>query len=58
MPTDPVAHIAPAARLRMVHAESRAACYFCGLRKPASIHGIIWWQHIYEPGILTRNENK
>ncbi len=43
-----------AAKLRMAHYESRAACYWCGLREAATIHGTIRWQHVYVPGILTR----
>ncbi len=34
--------------------ESRKACFWCGLRETASNHGTVWWQHDYEPGILTR----
>lgn len=35
-------------------ANSRAACWVCGLREQATIHGDEWWQHQYQPGILTR----
>ncbi len=35
--------------------ESREACFSCGLRETADIHGTVWWQHSYEPGILTRS---
>lgn len=44
-----------AQRRAQQHAPSRAACYVCGLSEDASIHGSdVWWQHQYEPGILTR----
>lgn len=47
-----------AAQRKGGHSESRAACFYCGLRPDATCHGEDWWQHDYEPGILTRNRWK
>lgn len=52
----------PAARERMTasKAESRGACWTCGLARGAACHvgsvpdEVWWWQHEYEPAILTR----
>lgn len=42
--------------LRQRRSPSRTVCYRCGLRFDATIHGSdTWWQHDYEPGILTRS---
>ena len=42
------------------HHQSRGACWVCGLRETASVHladasgSMAWWQHPYDPAILTR----
>jgi hypothetical protein len=50
-----VVEMTRAAWLRQRKEPSRSVCYVCGLRFLATIHGTdTWWQHEFEPGILTR----